>query len=34
MPPLILDTFLESRSPRVWALLTMVSWKSAPDLNH
>ena len=31
---LSLDTCLESFSPLVWALSTIVSWKSAPDLNH
>ena len=28
------DTCLESFSPLVWVLSTMVSWKSALDLNH
>jgi len=31
---LSLDTCLESFSLLVWALSTMISWKSAPDLNH
>ena len=34
MLSLSLDTNLESFCPFVWALSTMVSWKSAPDLNH
>ena len=34
MLSLSLDTCLKSFSPLVWALSTMVSWKSAPDLNH
>ena len=34
MLSLSLDTCLESFSTLVWALSTMVSWKSAPDLNH
>ena len=31
---LSLDTCLELFSPLIWALSTMVSWKSAPDLNY
>ena len=34
MLSLSMDTCLESFSPLVWALSTMVSWKSAPDLNQ
>ena len=34
MLSLSLDTCLKSFSPLVSALSTMVSWKSAPDLNH
>ena len=34
MLSLSLDTCLKSFTPLVWALSTMISRKSAPDLNH